>query len=130
MGRDPTSDKRSRPGATIELDDILEERSMGVAERMAQLPQQWLREGADRGWREGVDQGRREGVTLGVAQESALLRRQAALRFGPEVGERVGGLLRGIDDWELLAAVGELVVTARNGPALLDSTAELLRLSG
>ena len=85
------------PGAT------LEEATMTLAERVGQWPEQWRRE--------GVAQGRLEGV----AQERALLRRQAAVRFGDAVAGRVEDLLRATEDWDQLAASAELIVRAENG---------------
>ena len=96
------------PGIGDELGHILEEATMTLVERAAQWPEQWRQE--------GVAQGRREGV----AQERALLRRQAAVRFGDAVAGRVEDLLRSTDDWDQLAAAAELIVRAETGPGLID----------
>ena len=100
------------PGGT------LEEATMTLAERVAQWPEQWRQE--------GVAEGRREGV----AQERALLRRQAAVRFGDAVAGRVEDLLGAIEDWDQLAAAAELIVRAETGAGLIDGIARDLRPSG
>ena len=93
------------PGAT------LEEATMTLAERVAQWPEQWRRE--------GVAEGRREGV----AQERDLLRRQAAVRFGEVVAGRVEEMLRATDDWDQLSAAAELIARAETGAGLIDGIA-------
>ena len=76
------------------------------------------------GWhRDAVAKGRAEGI----ARERALLRRQAAQRFGGETAERVGALLEGVADWDLLGSVGEWIVDARSGDQLADRVADLVR---
>ena len=99
---------------------------MTLADRVAQWPEQWRREGVAEGRREGVAEGRREGV----AQERALLRRQAAVRFGDAVAGRVEDLLRTTEDWDQLAAAAELIVRADTGPGLIDAVARSIRPSG
>ena len=84
----------------------------------AQWPEQWRRE--------GVAEGRREGV----AQERALLRRLAAVRFGDAVAGRIEDLLRTTEDWDQLAAAAELIVRADTGPGLIDAVARSIRPSG
>ena len=111
------------PGGT------LEEATMTLAERVAQWPEQWRREGVaegrEEGRREGVAEGRREGV----AQERALLRRLTAVRFGDAVAGRVEDLLRTTDDWDQLAAAAELIVRAETGPGLVDGIGRSIRQS-
>ena len=110
--------------AGVDLGETLEEATMTLAERVAQWPEQWRREGVEVGRREGVAEGRREGVAqehrAALARERTLLRRQAAARFGNAVGARVGDLLEDIGDPDRLAAVGELVVRAGSARELLD----------
>ena len=107
---------------------------MTLAERVAQWPEQWRREGVAEGRRVGVAEGRREGVAEGrregVAQERALLRRLAAVRFGDAVAGRVEDLLRTTDDWDQLAAAAELIVRAETGPSLIDGVARTIRQPG
>ena len=85
----------------------LEEARVTLEERVAQWPKQWFREG------------REEGLEEGLAHERALLVRMAATRFGPEVGERLSGLLAGIANPEGLAEVGERLVRSETGEELL-----------
>lgn len=110
---------RTKPGqAEVEMGDTLEEAAMTLVERMAQWPEQWRQE--------GVAQERREGA----AEERALVRRIAAVRFGDAVGRQVDNMLTNTDEWDRLAAVAELVVRAGSGPELLDDIARRLGQSG
>ena len=118
---------RMRPGeADWTPGRTLEEATMTLVERMAQWPEQWLREGVAEGRREGVAEGRREGV----AQERALLRRLAAVRFGDAVAAQVEDLLRTTEDWDRLAAAAELIVRAETGPGLIDGIDRSVRRAG
>ena len=103
----------ARLDPALEL-ETLEDGTMTLVERVAQWPEQWRRE--------GVAEGRREGV----AQERALLRRLAALRFGEATADQVEALLVGTDDWDHLATVAELIVSVENGQVLIDGVAALL----
>ena len=87
---------------------------MTLAERVGQWPEQW----------------RREGRLEGLAQERALLRRQAAVRFGDAVAGRVEELLRATEDWDQMAAAAELIVRSETGPGLIDSIARTIRQPG
>ena len=80
---------------------------MTLEERLAEWPKQWLREG------------REQGVEQGLAYERALLRRQAASRFGAQTAERLSGILAGIADPEGLADVGEWLVRCETGGEFL-----------
>ena len=102
--------------AGVDLGETLEEATMTLAERVAQWPEQWRREGVEVGRREGVAQEHR----AALARERALLRRLASARFGDAVGMRVGALLEDFADWDRLAAVGELIVRAGSARELLD----------
>ena len=68
---------------------------------------------------EGRTQGIAEGRSQGMAEERALLRRQAARRFGADAGDALHALLGHEDDSERLATIGDLVVDAANGDELL-----------
>ena len=109
---------RMTPGHDWAPGKTLEDATMTtLAERVAQWPEQWRRE--------GVAEGRREGV----AQERALLRRLAALRFGDAVAGQVQDLLRTTEDWDQLAAAAELIVRADTGAALVDGITRRVRQS-
>ena len=108
--------RRMDPGGDPSpLGATLEEANMTLLDRVAEWPEQWRRE--------GVEEGRQEGV----ARERELLRRLATLRFGPTVASEVGALLERTQDWDILAAVGELIVRAETGHALTDQVVELVR---
>ena len=95
------------------LGGTFEETTMSLADRVAQWPEQWRREGRAEGHRERLD------------QERSLLQRLATLRFGGEVGERVESLLLETEDWHRLVAAGELIVTVETGSELIDRVAAL-----
>ena len=71
----------------------------------------------------GRAEGRQEGLEQGLAHERALLRRQAASRFGRDTAERLGAVLAGIPDPERLAEVGEWLVRCETGDAFLSRVA-------
>ena len=119
--------ERMAPGGAEDLGGTLKEATMTLADRMAEWPERWRREGEARGRREGEARGRREGEARGVARQRALLRRLAAKRFGEAVGARFDALLGGHDDWERLSTVSDLIVTADAGEDLLDDAAAILR---
>ena len=83
---------------------------MTLEERVAEWPKQWLR----------------EGIEQGLRHERALLRRQAALRFGEEAAERAAPALARIANPEGLATAGDWIVRANSGDELV---ARLTRLA-
>ena len=85
----------------------LEEARMTLVERVAEWPKQWVR----------------EGIEQGLAQQRALLRRQAAARFGEDTAERLAEALARVTDPERLAEVGEWLVRCDTGAELLARTA-------
>ena len=68
---------------------------------------------------EGVLEGRRQGMSEGVLNERALLRHQAARRFGVATGDALAALLANEEDVERLAGVGDLVVGCASAEELL-----------
>ena len=104
----------------------MEEPTM-LAERVTQWRQEALdegrRQGVSEGRRQGVSEGRRQGVSegrrQGMSHERALLRRQAARRFGAATGDALAALLANEEDVERLAEVGDLVVDCPSGEDLL-----------
>ena len=111
--------ERLAPGAPVELGETLREATMTLAERMAEWPVRWRRE--------GVAEGRREGVAEGVAQQRAVLRRQAARRFGDAVGGELEAMLRDTEDWSRLGAVADLILSADGGSDFKARVAGVLR---
>jgi hypothetical protein len=120
----------------------LEELKMTLVERVAEWPKQWLQEGIERGVKQGLEQGVKQGLEQGVkqgleqgvkqglerglAQQRALLQRQAALRFGAETASRVSRAVERIGDPEGLASAGDWIVRAADGDELV---ARLTRLA-
>ena len=92
---------------------------MSLAERIAQWPEQWRQE--------GIAEGRQAAEARRAAQERALLRRLATVRFGSTAGERVAALLGNTEDWDRLSTVAELIVTAEDGADLASRAATVLR---
>ena len=91
---------------------------MTLVERVAEWPKQWLRE--------GIEQGVKQGIEQGLAQQRALLRRQAALRFGAETASRVSEAVERIADSEGLAAAGDWIVRADAGDELVARLMQLV----
>ena len=81
----------------------LEAVQMTLEERVSQWPAQWVQEGLEQG----------------LEHERALLRRQAASRFGAATAEGVSGTLARIADPERLAEVGEWLVRCDTGEEFL-----------
>ena len=115
-----TAAGRMAPGGRVNLGATLKEATMTLAERMAEWPKQWHREGVAEGRRDGIAQGRREG-------QRTLLRHLAAKRFGDAVGDRLDALLGDTGDSERLAAVSDLIVTVDAGEDLINAAAGILR---
>ncbi|MYN63936.1 MAG: hypothetical protein F4X11_02760 [Acidobacteria bacterium] len=86
---------------------------MSLEERVAEWPKQWMREGMERGLGQGIE------------QQRALLRRQAALRFGEETAARLAGLLARVSGAARLAEAGEWIVRCGTGADLLARVAAL-----
>ena len=74
-------------------------------------------------YEEALDKGRRQGMFEG---ERALLRRQAAGRFGVATGNALATLLASEEDVERLAEVGDLVVACTSAEELLRRSRNLL----
>ncbi len=123
-------------GHTDELRRAL--RHMEEPRMLAETVAQWRREALDEGRRmgmsegrrqgmsEGVLEGRRQGMSEGVLNERALLRRQAARRFGVATGDALAALLANEEDVERLAEVGDLVVGCASAEELLRRGSGLL----
>ena len=101
------------PGGWVPPMATLEELKMTLVERAAEWPKQWLQEGIERG------------VEQGLAQQRALLRRQAALRFGTAAASRVSQAMERIADAEGLAVAGDWIVRADNGDELVVRLTQL-----
>ena len=97
-------------GAPMPLVRTLEEASMTLVERVAEWPEQWLREGRAQGISVGREQGLAEGREQGVDQQRTLLCRMAAARFDADTAARLADLLAPITDPERLAEVGDWLV--------------------
>ena len=89
----------------------LEEVRMTLAERVAEWPKPYIRQGRE----EGIGIGREEGI----AHERQLLRRQAAARFGVATADRLADVLADESDPERLAEYGEAIVRCATGDELL-----------
>ena len=105
------AERLAPPGAAAPPMRTLEELKMTLEERVAEWPKQWLQE--------GIEQGVKQGIEQGLTHQRALLRRQAALRFGEEAAVRAAPALEGIADPDGLAAAGEWIVQADDGDELV-----------
>ena len=80
-------------------------------------------EGMAHGRAEGMERGRVEGMahgrTEGLERERALLLRQARRRFGAAVSEALSELIKGVEDPDRLAEVGDWIVDCATGGELL-----------
>jgi len=107
-----------------EVRDLVEVQSM-LAERVVEWTQQWKEEGLKAGRQEGLQQGLQEGLQQGLQQglaaERDLLVRLTRVRFGEECAQALAPLLEAYTDTETLADIGECIVTAPDGDALLAS---------
>ena len=76
---------------------------------------EWLRQGIA----QGMERGLAQGVERGLAQERALLREQAARKFGAAVGEALVRRLESASDAEALRDIGVLIIDCADGAELL-----------
>ena len=111
------ADRLVPPGSPVPRVATLEELRMSLEERVAEWPKQWMREGMEKGIEHGLGQG--------IEQQRALLRRQAALRFGEETAARLAGLLARVSGAARLAEAGEWIVRCGTGADLLARVAAL-----
>ncbi len=115
------AERLAPPGAAAPPMRTLEELKMTLEERVAEWPKQWLREGIE----QGIEQGVKQGIEQGLMHERALLRRQAALRFGEPAAERAASALERIADPEGLTAAGDWIVRADDGDELVARLTQL-----
>ncbi len=85
------------------LKEMMEEPPM-----LAETLDEWAEEKYRLGWAEGME------------RERALLLRQANRRFGADVSEALAKLIKGVDDPDRLAEVGDLIVDCTTGREMLD----------
>ena len=98
------------PDRDRKLEELMAEQS--VLERNTD---RWLKRYRREVYAEGLADGRRQAL----AHERSLLVRQAARRFGADIGRRLGARLGNIDDPGLLDRVGDLMVDCKTGEQLL-----------
>ena len=90
-----------------EIENLQEGTTM-LAETAKEWTEQWFAEGLQEGLQQGLEQGRRDMAV-----------RQARLRFGDAVAERLSPVLDRIADPAALAAVGDWVIQCRDGAELV-----------
>ena len=115
QGREEVVEQLRRAGAELPPEDA----DMTLVERVAEWPKQWRQEGREQGVEQGREQGVEQGVEQGREHERALLRRQAASRFGEETAERLSGMLAHVADWDALAEIGDWLVRCETGGEFL-----------
>ena len=124
----------SRLDETIEewrREAVAEGRSEGISEGRRAGISEGRRAGISEGRRAGISEGRRAGISegrrAGLARQRALIRRMAGTRFGGEAAARVGALIEGVNDWDVLESVGDAIIRAGEGNALVGRVEELVR---
>ena len=111
------------------LDDLNEGKTMPnevMREQVARWAEQRLAEWAAPRMERSRTEGRAEGRTEG---QIAVLRRQAARKFGPETADRLAGHLEKVSDPERLGEVGEWILEHESGEELLARVARLCELA-
>ena len=88
-------------------------------------------EGKEQGIRQGVQQGIRQGVQQGrVEGEARVVKRLAALKFGPGTAERLSSLVDGLKARKALDQVGDWIIECGSGEELLSRVSALLAKAG
>ena len=103
------AERLAPPGVALPPMRALEDLKVTLVERVAEWPKQWLQ----------------EGIEQGLTHERALLRWQAALRFGEEAPSRAAPALAWIADSEGLATAGDWIVRAGDGDELVARLMQL-----
>ena len=93
--------------------------AQGMERGLAQGMERGLAQGMEHGMAQGVERGLAQGVERGLAQERALLREQAARKFGAAVGEELARRLESASDAEALRDIGVLIIDCTDGAELL-----------
>ena len=92
-----------------------EEVRMTLADRVAEWPKPYIRQGRE----EGISLGRAQGREEGIGQQRQMLRRMAAARFGAATADRLARVLAAEADPARLSRVGEAVVRCATAEELL-----------
>ena len=93
--------------------------AQGMERGLAQGMERGLAQGMEHGMAQGVERGLAQGMERGLAQERALLREQAARKFGAAVGEALARRLESASDAEALRDIGVLIIDCADGAELL-----------
>lgn len=99
---------RMEPDGRVNLGGTPKEATITLAERMEDCS----RSGAEKAWPKDAAKASRKAAKK---VSEPVLRRLATKRFGHAVGDRLDAMLSGIGDWERLAVVSDLIVTAAAG---------------
>lgn len=84
---------------------------MTLADRVAEWPKPYIQQGRE----EGIRLGREESI----AQQRLMLRRQTAVRFGPEASDRLARALATETNPDRLSTVAEAIVRCTTSDELL-----------
>ena len=88
-------------------------------------------EGKEQGIRQGVQQGIQQGVRQGrVEGEARVVKRLAALKFGPKTAERLSSLVDGLTTRKELDQVGDWIIECDSGDELLSRVSALRAKGG
>ena len=88
-------------------------------------------EGKEQGIRQGVRQGVRQGIRQGrVEGEARVVKRLAALKFGPKTAERLSSLVDSLTTRKALDQVGDWIIECDSGDELLSRVSALRAKGG
>ncbi len=93
--------------------------AQGMERGLEQGMERGMAQGVERGLAQGMERGLAQGMERGLAQERALLREQAARKFGAAVGEELARRLESASDPEALRDIGVLIIDCADGAELL-----------
>ena len=94
-----------------------------LTSRLDETIEEWHRDAVAEGHTKGVSEGRNEGL----AHHRTLIGRLTALRFGRDVADGVGTMIEGVDDWNMLQSVSDLIESTNAGEVLIDRVGGLVR---
>ena len=110
---------RRRIGLDLEIRDMAEMDRLHESGDLEEYFAVRVRAWQDEYRAEGRAQGIERGIEQGLAAERALLRRQAARKFGADTAERLASLLAPIGDTRRLAEVGDWIIDCTTGDDLI-----------
>ena len=88
-------------------------------------------EGKEQGIRQGVRQGIQQGIRQSRVEGGArVVKRLAALKFGPRMAERFSSLVDSLRAWKALDQMGDWIIECDSGDKLLSRVSALRAKGG